>query len=74
MIAALPHTTSYQSILLHGGTLMWANFSVSPPSLDTPGLVKHAVYEDLITHTVWDDTGRLHVVYDDLVTHTLRSN
>ena len=53
---------------------MWVGFYFAPPSVDTPGLSKHAVYEDLITHTVWDDTDRLHVVYEDLVTHTVRSN
>jgi len=53
---------------------MWAGFFRTPPSEDTPGLVKHAVYDDLITHTVYDTEGRLHVVYDDLTTHTVRSN
>jgi hypothetical protein len=73
VIAALPHTANHRPVFLNG-TLMWVGFYFAPPSVDTPGLSKHAVYEDLITHTVWDDTDRLHVVYEDLVTHTVRSN
>lgn len=78
MITALPHTTAAAPPLLNGGLLMWVGFtyfvSTISDSTDNDGIRRHVVWDDLITHTVYDTEGRLHVVYDDLITHTVRSN